>query len=144
MIRFLFAAVPLGAGIASALQAATNGALTARSSLVTALVVNVAGTLVGAAALLLVPGTRAIVPSPDTPWSLYAGGLYGLVIIAALAFAFPRLGGAWSIALFVLGQSVTALALDHFALIGQARDPLTAWRMAGIGLVVAGVLLLRR
>jgi hypothetical protein len=31
-------------GIASALQAATNGALTLRSSLVTALLINVAGT----------------------------------------------------------------------------------------------------
>ena len=37
MIQFLLAAVPLGAGIAAVLQAATNGALTARSSLVTAL-----------------------------------------------------------------------------------------------------------
>ena len=144
MIRFLFAAVPLGAGIASALQAAANAGLTQRSSLVTALVVNVAGTLIGAVALLLVPGTRAVVPPADTPWPFYAGGLYGLVIIAGLAFAFPRLGGAWSIALFVLGQSATALALDHFAVLGQARDPVTTARLAGIGLVVAGVLLLRR
>jgi transporter family-2 protein len=144
MIPFLFTLVPLGAGIASALQAATNSALTARSSLVTALVVNVAGTLLGAAALLLVPGTRAVVPAAGTPWALYAGGLYGLVIIAGLAFAFPRLGSAWSIALFVLGQSATALALDHYGLFGTARESLSATRIAGLGLVVAGVLLLRR
>lgn len=144
MTPFLFALVPLGAGIASALQAATNSALTVRSSLVTALVVNVAGTLLGAAALLLVPGTRAVVPGAGTPWALYAGGLYGLVIIAGLAFAFPKLGSAWSIALFVLGQSATALALDHYGLLGTVRESLSATRIAGLGLVVAGVLLLRR
>jgi transporter family-2 protein len=144
MTRFLFVAAPLGAGIASALQAATNAGLTQRSSLVTALVVNVAGTLVGAAALLLVPGSRLVAPGAGTPWHLYAGGIYGLVIIAGLAFAFPRLGGAWSIALFVLGQSATALALDHYGLTGSARESLTAARIVGLGLVVAVVLLLRR
>jgi transporter family-2 protein len=144
MIPALFALVPLGAGIASTLQAATNGALALRSGLVAALVVNVAGTLVGAAALLLAPGARAAVPSPGTPWPLYLGGVYGLVIIAGLAVAFPRLGGAWSIALFVLGQSATALAMDHFGLLGMAREPVSATRAAGLALVVAGVLLLRR
>jgi transporter family-2 protein len=144
MTAFLFTLVPLGAGIASALQAATNGALTLRSSLVTALVVNVVGTLVGAAALLLVPGMRAVMPAADTPWAFYAGGLYGLVIIAGLAFAFPRLGSAVSIALFVLGQSATALALDHFALLDTAHQPVSPARAAGLVLVVAGVLLLRR
>jgi transporter family-2 protein len=144
MIPALFALVPIGAGIASALQAATNGALTARSALVTALLVNIAGTLVGAAALLAVPGMRAPAPPAGTPWTLYLGGVYGLVIIAGLAYAFPRLGGAWSIALFVLGQSATALAMDHFGVLGQARDPASAARVAGLALVVAGVLLLRR
>jgi transporter family-2 protein len=144
MTAFLFTLVPIGAGIASALQAATNGALTLRSSLVTALVVNIVGTIIGAAALLLVPGTRAAMPAIDTPWAFYAGGLYGLVIIVGLAFAFPRLGGAVSIALFVLGQSATALALDHFALLDTAHQPVSAARAAGLVLVVAGVLLLRR
>ena len=144
MIPFLFALVPAGAGIASALQAATNGALTMRTNLVTALVVNVAVTLVGVALLLLVPGSRLAVPGSGTPWHLYAGGIYGLLIIAGLAFAFPRLGGAWSIALFVLGQSATAMLLDHFALIGHAHEPLSAGRLVGLTLVVGGVLLLRR
>ena len=144
MTAFLFTLVPLGAGIASALQAATNGALTLRSSLVTALVVNVVVTLIGVSALLLVPGTRPVMPADGTPWAFYAGGLYGLVIIAALAFAFPRLGSAVSIALFVLGQSATALALDHFALLDTAHQPVSAARAAGLLLVVAGVLLLRR
>jgi len=44
MIRFLFTLAPFSAGIASALQAATNGALTLRSGLVTALLIHVAGT----------------------------------------------------------------------------------------------------
>lgn len=144
MMTFLLALVPAGAGVASALQAATNGALTLRTSLLTALVVNILGTLVGAAALLVAPGSRLAMPGAATPWHLYLGGVYGLVIIAGLAVAFPRLGGAWSIALFVLGQCVTALVLDYFALIGQPQQSVSLARVAGLVLVVSGVLLLRR
>ena len=136
--------MPLGAGIASALQAATNAGLTLRSSLVTALVVNVAGALVGAAALSLVPGSRLVAPGAGTPWHLYAGGIYGLVIIAGLVFAFPRLGGAWSIAARPGPERHRARLATTTVSSATARESLTAARIAGLGLVVAGVLLLRR
>ena len=71
------------------------------------------------------------------------GGIYGFLILAALAFAFPRLGGAWTIALLVLGQGLAALAVDHYGLLGQPREPITVVRAAGVGLLVAGTLLMR-
>ena len=82
-------------------------------------------------------------PPAGTPGTLFLGGVYGFIIVIGLAWAFPRFGGAWTIALFVLGQGATALAVDHFGWLGQARDPLSLARGAGMSLVVIGVLLLR-
>lgn len=143
MMRLLWMLVPVATGLASGLQAATNASMAVRTTLPTVLVVNVLGTLAGVAALLVAPAWRPVWPAAGTPWPYFLGGLYGLVIVAGLAVAFPRFGGAWTIALFVLGQGATALAVDHFGWLGQARDPLTLARAAGMALVVAGVLLLR-
>lgn len=143
MMRFVWLAVPVATGIASGLQAATNAGMALRTSLPTVLLINVVGTLVGVGLLVSLPAGRPVAPPAGTPWLFYLGGAYGFAIIAGLAAAFPRFGGAWTIALFVLGQSAMALAVDHFGWLDQARDPLTLPRLAGMGLVVAGVLLLR-
>jgi transporter family-2 protein len=132
------------AGMASALQAATNGALSARIGLVPALVVSIAVTVAAVLVLWIFEGSslRGLFP-PGASWPMYLGGVYGFGIIAALAVAFPRLGGAWTIALMVLGQGGMALAIDHVGVLGQPRDPITLTRLAGVALVVAGVFLMR-
>jgi transporter family-2 protein len=135
---------PVVAGIASALQATTNGALAVRIGLGSALLVSIAVT---AGAVLVVwaaegGSVRGLVPT-GASWPLYLGGLYGFTVIAALAIAFPRLGGAWTIALLVLGQGVMALTIDHLGLFGQPRDPISIARLAGVALVIAGVFLMR-
>jgi transporter family-2 protein len=79
-----------------------------------------------------------------TPWSLYVGGLCGFVIILALALVFPRIGAGTAVGLMVLGQAVAALVVDHWALLGLAREPVSLSRVGGLALVVAGVVLLRR
>ena len=53
-------------------------------------------------------------------------------------------GGATFLALIVAGQMVTALALDHYGLLGFPVRPLDAWRIAGALLVVCGMFLLAR
>lgn len=144
MISTFMLLAPVLAGAASALQATTNGALSARLGLGAALLVSISVTAVAVVALWALQGgtVHGLAPT-STSWPLYLGGVYGFVILAALALAFPRLGGAWTIALMVLGQGVMALAIDHFGLLGQPRDPITVPRLVGITLVVAGVSLMR-
>jgi bacterial/archaeal transporter family-2 protein len=136
------ALLPLAAGIAATLQTATNSALAARTSLMNVILINTLGTFIPVIAWMVAQGIRPAV-QPGTPLGLYTGGLYGFVILTALAFAFARVGGALTVALFILAQGATALAVDHFGLLGQARDPISVAKVAGMGLVVAGVLLLR-
>jgi transporter family-2 protein len=55
----------------------------------------------------------------------------------------PRLGAALVVALIVLGQMLGALAFDHFALLGVPENPISLTRLAGVALLVAGVVLIR-
>ena len=142
MMGWLLALVPITAGAASTLQATSNGALAARIGLPAALVVSITVSAIAIYALYPISGGGALFPR-QTSWLLYLGGVYGFIILAALAFAFPRLGGAWTIALMVFGQGIAALAVDHFGLLEQPRDPVSLPRVAGVVLIVVGTWLMR-
>ena len=136
----------LVAGALVAIQAPINATLArALGSPVSAAVVSFA---VGLAALSLVALLSA--PRPDLAAALalpawaWAGGFMGAVFVASAAWAAPRLGVAWLLVLTVAGQLVAALVIDHFGLLGAPRQPATLARVAGVALVVAGALLMRR
>ena len=77
------------------------------------------------------------------PWA-WIGGLYGVVFVAAVAYATPRLGLAVTLTVTLAAQLSMAVALDHFGLLGLRQEPVTVTRLAGLALVVAGVFLVRR
>ena len=138
-------AVVLG-GAATALQAPTNAKLmTAVGSPVNAAFVSFA---VGTAALGLIalmlqtrPDMAAARALPAYAW---VGGLYGAIFVVAAAWGVPRLGVATTIILMVAGQLLLSIVLDHFGAMGMPKQPISWGRVAGVGLVVAGVLMVRR
>ncbi len=146
---WLLVPLALVAGFAVALQGAANSGLAARIGLATALVVNTSIVLLGTFALWGIawlrgesgPGT--VFPA-GTPWTLYTGGLCGFAIIAIAAFVFPRIGAGYAIALMVAGQGIAALAIDQMGLLGMPVREVSASRIVGAGLLVVGILLLRR
>lgn len=134
------------AGGATALQAPTNAKLaTAVGSPVNAAFISFA---VGTAALALV--AAALQARPDVaaakglPWWTWIGGLYGAVFVVAAAWGVPRLGVALTITLMVAGQLLISVVLDHFGAMGVPKAPLSLGRLAGVALVIAGVLMVRR
>jgi transporter family-2 protein len=139
----VLALLAIAAGMAAALQAAINAGLARATGLGPALVVNTVVVLIGTLALWAALGARGTFFPSGTPWTLYLGGLCGFVIIATLAFVFPKIGGAYAVALMVGGQCAAALAIDHFGLVGMPRDPVTLQRVAGVVLAGAGALLMR-
>lgn len=144
------AALPIAAvllaGALTTLQGPTNARLmTAVGSPVNAALVSFA---VGTAALLVLAAVMRV--QPDLPatralpaWT-WLGGLYGVVFVVATAWAVPRLGVATTITLMVAGQLLLSLLMDHFGALGVPRQPINLTRVAGVGLVLAGVLLVRR
>ncbi len=134
------------AGGATALQAPTNARLMgAVGSPVNAAFVSFAiGTAaLGIVAVILqarpdVAATRAL------PWYIWIGGLYGAIFVVAAAWGVPRLGVALTITLMVAGQLLVGLILDHFGAFGAPQHPISLGRAAGVALVLAGVLMVRR
>jgi transporter family-2 protein len=134
------------AGGATALQAPTNARLaTAVASPINAAFVSFAvGTLalaVAAAAFQTRPDMGAV---RGLPWWAWIGGLYGAVFVAAAAWGVPRLGVALTITLMVAGQLLIGVLIDHFGAMGVPRAPLSLGRVAGVALVIAGVVMVRR
>src|SRR4029453_4648298 len=124
-----FAALAVAAGVAAALQAATNAGLARAAGLGPALIVNTLIVLISSLGLGAGGGGRTPFFPAGASWTLYLGGLFGFVIVASLAFVFPKIGAAYAVALMVGGQCIAALIVDHFGLMGMPHDPLTIQRM---------------
>jgi len=97
------------------------------------------------AALALV--MRDPIPSMATaariPWFAWSGGLFGAIFIGLGIFLVPRLGAATFFALLIAGQMLGSIAFDHFGVLGVPVHPVSAVRIAGAALLVAGVVLIR-
>ncbi|TGX55003.1 DMT family transporter [Sphingomonas gei] len=101
------------------------------------------GTALVVAAWLLIDRTPLATARQAPPWA-WIGGLYGAFFVAAVAFAAPRLGLALTLTLTVAAQLTAAVIFDHFGLLGLDRTAITLPRLIGVGLILTGVLLVRR
>jgi transporter family-2 protein len=99
--------------------------------------------------LLLVAAMLVTKPLPSggrlgaAPWWVWVGGALGAFYVAGAVVTAPKLGAATLIALVVAGQAVASLVVDHFGWVGFEQQHISAGRIAGMILVVAGVSLVR-
>jgi transporter family-2 protein len=133
-------------GAFAALQTPTNAMLSrAVNSPVNAALISFA---VGTAALLVIALAMGARPNPGAvrglPAYAWACGLYGAFFVTAAAFAAPRIGLGFFIALLVAGQMGMALILDQLGAFGLERRPVDMSRIAGAAAILVGVLLIRR
>ena len=133
-------------GAATALQAPTNAKMMgAVGSPVNAAFVSFA---VGTAALGILAVVLQVRPdlaaSRALPWYAWIGGLYGAIFVVAAAWGVPRLGVATTIILMVAGQLLLSVVLDHFGAMGMPKQPISLGRIAGVAMVIAGVLMVRK
>lgn len=88
------------------------------------------------------------IPNPSQlgqlPIWAWTGGLIGCYMVTVSLLVAPELGATRWIALVLAGQIVISLYLDHFGLLGFDKQPVNWIRILGIGLVVAGVILVLR
>lgn len=76
-------------------------------------------------------------------WSVWTAGLLGAFYVAAVIILVPKIGTALTFGLVVTGQLGLSLLLDHYGLLGLPVHAISWQRLAGILLIIAGVLLLR-
>jgi transporter family-2 protein len=109
-------------------------------------VVNFAVGLVALLALLFLRGVRppAAMELARAPWWAWTGGLLGAFYVTAVVVLAPRLGVATTLALAITGQALGSLLVDHFGLVGMAVRGISPARVAGAGLLIVGVMLIRK
>jgi bacterial/archaeal transporter family-2 protein len=139
--------VALLAGAVLPMQAAINAQLryVVGSPVLAALVSFTVGTLSLLAYALMVrtplPDSRLIA---QAPWWVWSGGLLGAAYVFAAVVVTPRLGVAALLGLALVGQSIAALIMDHYGLLGLTVRPLSGARVAGVLCLAAGVILISR
>ena len=78
------------------------------------------------------------------PWWAFLGGLIGASVVVIHLTAAPQLGASMLVAIFVGGMAAGSLACDVWGFPGYSVIKIDGTRLAGLGLVVAGVLLVAR
>ncbi len=140
----LLLAVAAGAGLA--FQAVINTRLSAAlGSPLWAAVVQVFAGLVFllACVLILRQPPPSLAGASRLPWWIWTGGAIGAAYVLTVIVTTRPLGVTLMVAAVIVGQSVAALLIDHFGLFGVDVHRLTPVRLLGVGLLFAGVVLVR-
>src|SRR5450432_99049 len=77
-------------------------------------------------------------------YSWIGGGLTGAIFITASMIALPRIGMALTFGLVVAGQVIIAVLLDHYNVLVAVQHSINIWRLLGIILIIAGVVIVQK
>jgi transporter family-2 protein len=73
------------------------------------------------------------------PAYMYFGGIVGVSTVFASNYAYSAMGASLTIAVALLGQTMFSIIADATGLLGRTKYPLSARRVPGIVLVLAGI-----
>jgi bacterial/archaeal transporter family-2 protein len=128
-----------------ALQAPINAGLGKHTGSFAAATVSFAVGTVLLAAIVLVSGKAGGLSSAvDVPWYYLLGGALGAAYVFSALVLVSQIGAGAVAAATVTGQLTTSVILDRIGFLGLDQEPLTASRVAGVGLLLAGTYLVVR
>lgn len=132
--------IMLAAGIGVPVLAALNAALGRHigSPAVAAAVLFIVAFAV-AALVAFVTNPQAVTRLATAPLHLFLGGALVAFYVLSITWIAPTMGVGNAVFLVLLGQLVSAAAIDHFGLFTAQASPLTLTRAAGIALMATGV-----
>lgn len=128
------ASIPLQVALNSQLAGATGHPLTASF-----MAFGIAVLVLGVLCLVIRPEFPTLSAMAAAPKTVWLGGVLAAGYLAAVVTVAPRLGVGLTTALILVGQLVTALAIDHFGAFGAPQQSINVWRVGGLALMVAGV-----
>ncbi|HEY7949198.1 MAG TPA: DMT family transporter [Solirubrobacterales bacterium] len=133
------------AGGLIALQAPINAGLgKATGSLPAALISFLVGTVALTAIVVLSGKAGGLGSTFDVSWYYLLGGLLGAVYVANALIAVTAIGAGGVAAATITGQLVASVAIDRLGLFGLDQVSLSPERIVGVGLLLAGTVLVVR
>ncbi len=146
-MKFLFYILPLVAGVAMSIQSGINAQLRAsiQHPLLAAFISFIGGTLaLGILLLFSKQSMPAISVYSGIEWYKFIGGLLGAFIVFVAIISVQKIGASNMFVLMVAGQLITAMVMDHFAVLGLRENPISIQKLLGILLVIAGAWLVNK
>lgn len=137
----IYALVMLAAGIGIPLLAALNAGLgkslgspVAASAVLFCVALSVAGL-----ALVISGDIAKLARLSLAPKQFLFGGFFVAFYVLSVTFIAPKFGVGNAVFFVLIGQMISAAAIDHFGLFGAQISPLSLTRAAGLGLMAVGV-----
>ncbi len=144
-MQTVYALLALSIGLVVPLQAAVNNQLKITldgSTIMAALVSFACGTItLAVVAAAMQEKWSSLGQIAAAPWWQLTGGTMGAFFVFGTTLLAPRLGFTVMLALIICGQILASLAFDRIGLLGVAVRELTAPRVIGAVLTLAGVVL---
>ncbi|PWD99372.1 DMT family transporter [Marinilabilia rubra] len=78
------------------------------------------------------------------PWYLFLGGAIGAMFVTSVVLLIPRIGVTTMLAASIAGQLIVAAVIDHFGFFSVAVHPVSLSRVAGIVMLILGIVLIQR
>ena len=131
--------IGLAGGVAVGLQSPLASIMSQRlGTLESVFIVHLGGAIVSLIPLLVYGGGK-LGQWRTVPWYALCAGAFGLVVIAAVSYAIPRIGVAGAVTSIVAGQLLLSALLDHFGWLGAVERPLDPARLLGLFVLGVGV-----
>lgn len=78
------------------------------------------------------------------PWWGWSGGILSVLATFISMIGLEKVGAASMIVSLIVGQLICALMIDHFGWLSLEQNPMSAWKIGGLCLLVGGVCLLQK
>lgn len=142
---FIFAALIIGGFLS--VQGSINTQLS--SFLKHPLQASLTNFLVGTVVLILLNiALRTSMPTISemkaVPWYLFLGGAIGAMFVTSVVLLIPQIGVTTMLAASIAGQLIIAAIIDHYGFFGISVHTISLSRVAGIVLLILGIILIQK
>lgn len=79
----------------------------------------------------------------QAPRWIWIGGIVGVVYITGALILTPKLGAASFVTAAIAGQMLASIIIDQWGLVGLPQQPVSAVRLAGLGLIFLGLIVMQ-
>ncbi|MCA0363468.1 MAG: DMT family transporter [Bacteroidetes bacterium] len=146
MEKFIWVIIAFVAGAILPIQAGMNSKLakSGGSPVHASMISFVVGILALLIYILLTSNNVSIKGLKSAPAYAWAGGLLGAFYVTVIVFAFPKIGPGLTFGLVVAGQLLISMLMEHFEIMGAQHQPISLGRLAGLVLIVVGVIMMKK
>ena len=140
---FVYLIIALAAGVALATQSAINTQL-AKAMSGEAVIATFISFAVGTIVLFFIAWVKTdlwgnLSAIPSQPWWKLIGGVLGAIVVFTTVLLAPKLGITAMLFFIIVGQLITATAIDHFGLIGMPIREVNITKLIGLIIVAFGL-----